>query len=342
MLAKGVCDCYTNHQMIRPFTLRDVTLVRRLSEQGVSLHAETALADNPHPLRGALLSMVVGADFPTYVTKTNGRSSAGFLQLLVEENRHHAHILYVSPTIPEPDPTSAETPITPQGDIWLKLLDQAVTEVGQQGIHSLVAEVSERGPELPILRRAGFAVYARQDIWVLDDVDAYRAVTTRRKLQARQPADDWDVQLLYANTVPRLVQLVEPVPPSEAGEAWVLRENEDLEAFVQIHNGPVATWLRFFIHPNAETEADEIIAAALQVSPPKAKRPIYCCVRRYEGWLPTALERSGFRIWGSQAVMVKHTVQHTQKSRPKPTTVMEGQGVPVSSPYVHRHHHNGK
>ena len=50
-----------------------------------------------------------------------------------------------------------------------RLLDQAVSEVGKYGIHSLVAEVDENGPELPILRRAGFAVYTRQDIWVLDD-----------------------------------------------------------------------------------------------------------------------------------------------------------------------------
>ena len=49
------------------------------------------------------------------------------------------------------------------------LLDQAVAEVGQNGIHSLVAEADESGPELPILRRAGFAVYTRQDIWLLAD-----------------------------------------------------------------------------------------------------------------------------------------------------------------------------
>ena len=28
-------------------------------------------------------------------------------------------------------------------------------------------------------------------------------------------SDDWDIQLLYANTAPRLVQLVEPLPPTD-------------------------------------------------------------------------------------------------------------------------------
>jgi hypothetical protein len=42
-----------------------------------------------------------------------------------------------------------------------------VVEAGQRGIHSLVAEVDEVSDELPVLRRAGFVVYTRQDVWVL-------------------------------------------------------------------------------------------------------------------------------------------------------------------------------
>lgn len=324
-------------QMIRPFTLRDLTLVRRLSEQGVSLHAEAALADNLQPLRGALVNMVVGADSPTFVCKSQNGDHVGFIQLLIEDNRHHAHILYVSPTCDTAVADNASSAPCPHIDTWLALLDHAVMEVGQLGVHSLVAEVSETGPELPVLRRAGFAVYARQDIWLLTDIPD--APSPRRTLRPGDVTDEWDIQLLYANTVPRLVQLVEPVPPSEKGEAWVLRENEELEAFVHIHEGPVATWLRFFIHPNVESDAREIVAAALQVLSTKASRPVYCCVRRYEGWLPSALERTGFRIWGSQAVMVKHTVKHAQTRMPRLSAVMEGQGVPVSSPFIQRHHH---
>ena len=57
-------------EMVRPFTLRDLALVRRLSEQGVSLHAESALADNLHPLRGALFGMVARSDSPTLIWKS--------------------------------------------------------------------------------------------------------------------------------------------------------------------------------------------------------------------------------------------------------------------------------
>lgn len=329
--------------MVRPFTLRDLTLVRRLSECGVSLHAETALADNLHPLRGALLSMVVGGEFPTFVLKAEQRDSDGFIQLLLKENTNHANILYVSPTIRESETNGNLTHglgAPSDGDVWLSLLDQAVIEAGQQGAHSLVAEVDETGPELPILRRAGFAVYTRQDIWVRDAEQErpLRSLPETKQLRQRTAEDDWDIQLLYANTVPRLVQLVEPIPPLTGGDAWVLREEGELQAYVHIHEGALATWLRFFIHPGAEADAEAIVAAALQIKSSRAKRPVYCCVRRYEGWLPTSLERGGFRFWGSQAVMVKHTVQHLQAPMPKLAAVLDKQGMPVSTPYVQQYH----
>ena len=87
------------HQMVRPFTLRDLALVRRLSEQGVSLHAESALADNLQPLRGALFGMVARSDSPTLIWKSEDRKRSGFIQLLLEEDRQHAHILYISPDL---------------------------------------------------------------------------------------------------------------------------------------------------------------------------------------------------------------------------------------------------
>jgi hypothetical protein len=282
--------------------------------------------------------MIVRGDFPTLVWKSEEREQMGFIQLQLEEARHHAHILYVSPSVGTEAliVDAAGSSQILNGHVWLSLLDRAVVEVGQQGVHSLVAEVPEQGPELPLLRRAGFAVYARQDIWVLAGPPEIEQIgTPPTQLRLRQTEDDWDIQLLYANTVPRLVQLVEPVPPGAAGELWVVRdEQEELAAFVHIHQGPVGTWLRFFIHPNAEEDAEAILISALQIPDDRAARPIYCCVRRYEGWLPQALERSGFVMRESQAVMVKHTVKHTQQAATRLGVSLEGHGVPLSTPYM--------
>lgn len=283
--------------------------------------------------------MVARHDCPTLIWKSEKRDRAGFIQLLLEEDRQHAHILYLSPTAQASDgaaldgngPTNGQDNTT----VWLSLLDQAVAEVGQYGIHSLVAEVDETGPELPLLRQAGFAVYARQDIWVLgDDTVGHADQDTTLRLRPRLDRDDWDIQLLYANTVPRLVQLVEPLPPAASGQCWVQRDEKgELTAFVQIHEGSVATWLRFFIHPSAEHEAQELLKAALAVKAAQPALPVYCCVRRYEGWLPSALESAGFRMWASQAVMVKHTVQHAGRPQPRAAAALENVGIPVSAPY---------
>jgi hypothetical protein len=321
--------------MIRLFDLRDVALVRRLSERGVSLHTEPALTDSVHPLRGALLS-IVGGDFPTYVWKGKDRNAAGFIQLLLEKDGQHAHILCLGSTEAEASRRRGkETGRAINEDVWLPLLEQAVVDIGRRGIHSLVAEVGETGDELTILRRAGFAVYTRQDIWVLGGSDHTGDASI---LSPHNSADDWDLHLLYANTVPRLVQLVEPMLPLSSDEIWVLREDGELTAVVHLHTGSVATWMRFYIHPNAEAQADEIIAAALMVVPRKTSHLIYCCVRRYQSWLQAPMERAGFVLWGSQAVMVKHTVHHQKRPMPELTAALDAQGIPVSAPMVQRYH----
>lgn len=321
--------------MVRAFDLRDLALVKRLSERGVSLHAETALSDNLYPLRGALTGMLIGGDLVTLVVKPENGEVAGFLQLRVEPGDHHAHILYISPSCSSAaHNVEGIPPINNEGHTWLSLLDQAVIEAGQRGIHSIVAEVDEVGGALPLLRRAGFAVYTRQDIWILEARNYLPSGERQRGLIRQRASDEWDVQLLYANTVPRLVQLVEPTPELTRGERWVWRDGDELAAFVHVYRGPVATWLRFFVHPNADAEAAQIIAATLELNPPREGHPIYCCVRRYESWRPSVLERFGFQLWGSQAVMVKHTVHHIVKPLNEMTPVFESQRIPVSSPMI--------
>ena len=332
--------------MVRPFDLRDLALIRRLGERGVSLHTVSALVENVHPLRGALLSMLAGGEFPTFVWKPDSGERDGFVQLRMSHSGPQAFVLYISPRC---DSHPAANGDHARGDhakgdhsvfhsaessAWLPLLDEAVAEVGRRGVHHLIAETDEHGPELPILRRAGFAVYTRQDIWAAAAADYRPQGTAARKLQRRHAADDWDVQLLYANTVPRLVQLVEPTPLISEGENWVLRSGGELAAFVTLRHGPSAGWLRFFIHPDAESEADEIVAAALEVAFEREPERVYCCVRRYESWLPSALSRSGFVITASQAVMVRHTVHYLPRALPEAAVALDGQRIPVSSPMI--------
>ncbi|MFZ0544766.1 MAG: hypothetical protein WAM60_04985 [Candidatus Promineifilaceae bacterium] len=314
--------------------MSDLALVHRLSEQGIFLHAEAALTSSPHPLRSALINMLVGGQYGTYVWKSKDRGSAAFVQIRCEPDCPSAQIVFIGTGQIEPEKDGNEI----DEDIWLSLLDDLVAEVGRRGTHNLVAEVSETGPELPVLRRSGFAVYTRQDIWVCDQ---YNNTNDQADiLTSRQPVDDWDIQLLYANNVPRLIQLVEPNLPIEDGQSWILREDGELAALIHFHEGPVATWLRVLIHPNANTQAEEIISASLAIKPPSANHPVYCCVRRYQSWLQSGLDQAGFRHWGSQAVMVRHIAQPVV-SDAVPAGVLEAQTIPGSSTLVQGFSHPG-
>jgi hypothetical protein len=338
--------------MIRPFDIRDLALVHRLKECGVSLHTKSALTDSYRPLRGAVVNMLVGGEFPTFVWKAEEGGAAGFIQLYVEESGQQARILYLSST-PNHNGHSPETIVGSDNhgnthpyldeNVWLPLLDQVVIEAGHRGIHSLVAEVNETGPELPILRRAGFAVYTRQDIWIFTNHEEIKQRKSDSELTPCGPSDEWDIQLLYANTVPRLVQLAEPIPPeSQTNTGWVLRENGELSAYVYIHEGDAATWLGLFIHPNADARVDDIVTAALRIKRLKTSLPVYCCIRRYQSWIQSALQRLNFTFWGSQAVMVKHTVHHTKKPLQELSAVLEQKGISATTPLVRRYHRSHK
>jgi hypothetical protein len=287
--------------------------------------------------------MLVGGEYPTFVWKPDNGDRAGFLQLRIPNGANQAFVLYISPRCGEHEDGSSLPTGNGLGDsilrspdcsVWLALLDEAVAGVGSRGVHHIIAEVDEHSSELQVLRRSGFAVYTRQDIWAVRAADYRPQGMTTRSLTRRSQADEWDIQLLYANTVPRLVQIVEPLPSNGDGEGWVLRDGSDLAAFVNIRKGSVATWLRFFIHPEAEAEAEEIVAAALEVTFAREPELVYCCVRRYESWLPSALERSGFTLFGSQAVMVRHIVHHSPRVMPETSVALEGQRISASSPII--------
>lgn len=304
------------------------------------MHAESALIHHVNPLRGALLNLFASGEMPTYVWRARRGDGAGFIQLQVKEENHRGHILYLSSTAVSPGSPSLTHPQINE-DVWLPLLDQAIVQMGHRGIQSLVAEVSEIGPELPILRRAGFAVYTRQDIWVASDLPPDKEPVSYLELQPHQSLDDWDVHLLYANIVPRLVQLVEPLPPLETGKSWTLREGDELMAFVHLADGDVAGWLRLFVHPNAESRTEEIVQAVLRLKPPRPSHPLFCCVPRYQSWMQRVLPLCGFKFWGSQAVMVKHTVLHMRRPLPELAAVLESHGIPASSPIVQQYYRYG-
>ena len=248
--------------------------------------------------------MIGYGDATTYVWRDDDGKDAGFAQVELRADQSIAHLLCVSATAAGEDAQSGDGKSPPplNENAWLALLDGVVGALGRRGAHSIVAETDEMSPELILLRHAGFAIYTRQDIWALTGAPSEESEPILRPLAA---ADEWDVEWLYANTVPPLIQMVEPSPPRD-GNIWVLFEEGELTAFVDIQNGATASWLQLFIHPNASAHTGQIIAAAVRLCDVGVEHPVYCCVRRYQSWVSHTLEQMGFRLASSQAVMVRH------------------------------------
>jgi hypothetical protein len=268
--------------------------------------------------------MLVGGG-STYIWRSREPNAAAFVQLNMAEGRANAHLASIGLDV------QAKSSGIPDEDIWLPLLDELIQAAGHSGVHNLIAEASEDGPELPLLRRAGFVVYTRQDIWINDEGTGSEVGAQLTEWQA---VDDWDISVLYSNIVPGMIQSVEPGPPLQGGRNWVLREEGELTAYVHVKSGSVADWMRLFIHPNARTKPRRIIAAALRAQTPTVDHPMFCCVRRYQSWLLSALEKSGFRPWGSQAVMVKHIVQQVKTPAPVANSVIEPKPVTGSTTFM--------
>jgi hypothetical protein len=317
--------------MIRPFQLPDFNLLYRLDRHKIPLNAEAALTRSSRPVWSALRDMVSSSESRTYIWKSAENNAVGFVQLQLNDEGTHAKLLYLGSA------ENGNTEATPvEQDIWLPILDDLVAEVGKLGVQGIVAEAPENGPELPILRRAGYAVYTRQDIWLHKGETPLRQSDTAVAMAGQQ--DEWDVELLYAHTVPHMIQLVEPHPPLEGPEKWTLRERNELAAYAHIKKNSEASWLRLFVHPNAETPPDSLVAAILNESPPSTARPIYCRLRRGQQWLESALQANGFEYWGSQAVMVKQTVQIIKNPlRPIDQYMQEKATAARSAPMVQKY-----
>jgi hypothetical protein len=310
--------------MIRSFSLRDLALLRRLSEQGVFFDAESALTKSFHPLRGALFGMIGGSETPTYIWKAEEGDAAGFAHLQVTDDLN-ARLVFIG-TTPHDKNAEGDGRDTLDETAWLKLLDEVIAVIGKRGIHSLSAEVNESGPELAIMRRAGFAIYTRQDIWALGNPETIPDADVTISLERRRSVDDWDIEWLYANTLPPLIQLVEPSPPQN-GNLFLLREDGELAAFVHVAEGPAGTWLQIFIHPNAAVHGNEIVTAAVSLCRRQPEQPIFCCVRRYQSWLQGALQSMGFALCESQAVMVRHITIPVKKQVSALERILAAQGV---------------
>jgi hypothetical protein len=184
----------------------------------------------------------------------------------------------------------------------------------------LNAEVSENGSPFVVLREAGFAVYARQEIWKREPA----AVTSQFAdlLRPETDLDAWAVSSLYASVVPRLVLQADEQP--ESGQGLIFERNGQALAYFSVQEGKCGYYVQSLLHPDIYSQARPLLASVLARLNRADRIPVYFPLRRYQEWLNGPLSDAGFEPWGSQAVMVRHTVCRVEHPVLKPAYGLDG------------------
>ena len=180
---------------------------------------------------------------------------------------------------------------------------------GEWGAFNLLAELDELSDALVGLRRAGFAVYARQRVWKLPagQPDGKRPSSSWRPVTAM---DESAIRGLYQCLVPPLAQGAEAFP-LQRFQGYIYKQKDEVLAFVEGIYGPRGIYLIPLVHPTVE-DVPGLLAELPQRMSPVLKRPVYIAVRSYQSWLESALEDTCTVVCPRQALLVKH-LTHIQR-----------------------------
>jgi len=277
----------------RPVTPLDLPLVRRVIPQGLPLDVASALARGMPGLEDVLLSSVPLADLgaPTLVLRNGDGGYVG--QFRQPADKTLAYLTFVAP-----EPQESDLPT------WAHLLDAVVFEAGKRGAHRINAEVPQDHAIFQAFRLAGFAVYSRQVILRRDPGPV--AGGDPGLLRPEGDQDAIAISTLHANTVPRLLQQVEPLPMPDWSGLVYEREGH-VAGYLAVMQGKCGVVIRPYFHPEVYDQTAAIILAALTHLPRAEHLPVYLYARSYQDWLRDVLDRVEFTPWTHQALLVKDT-----------------------------------
>ena len=226
--------------------------------------------------------------------------------------------------------------------VTLDLLGESVNEreeaeAATAAYRTSLAEIDESDPAFDSLHAAGFAIYSRQRIFRLDSIVEGKTVPDEEIWRSATDRDYIAIQSLYTNLVPVLVQQVEP-PPSRYERGLVYWSQGELLGFLDLERGPQGTWVQPYFHPAAELD-DNLLSGFLLGFSPSQRRPLFICVRSYQGGLSQSLKQLGFEPCSNQAVMVKRLAIPIRRPVLGKIPALDGTQPEPSAPFANILHH---
>ncbi|NLE76657.1 MAG: hypothetical protein GX605_07890 [Chloroflexi bacterium] len=319
--------------MSRLCGLRQLPMVYRLRDQGTPLHVRQAVFGLGAALWPALAGSLSGPHLGEAIYVLEGNDSDdGFLQVRRRGQRPEIDLVYIAPRLGSSPALEAT---------WEQLLSGACLALGAQGMTKVYAGLPEIGDEVAIFRKAGFALYTREDLFCLEAGAAIPPPAAGAlPLTERTSLHEWGIQHLYNELVPWLVQQAEgglwpngvrEAPfLAESGGEFVILDDGEVVGVLRLKPGPKAHWLDLLLHPQAHHRAGAAIAHGAAQLQRSLDRPVYCAARDYQGGLQGPLEAHGFRRVGSQALLVRQLAAYVRVERPLPVH-REGQPEAVVS-----------
>ncbi|MEX1021072.1 MAG: hypothetical protein WDZ49_15530, partial [Litorilinea sp.] len=246
----------------------------------------------------------------------HGLLGDGFLQARRRKARREVDILCLAPTL-----VSAEG----HPAIWEKLLGHYNQVAAQQRIERIFADVDDQPLPVATFSHAGYRVYSRQTIWRLSPhrIDDYAGVISAY-IRPQAAADRWGLTRLYAQTVPKPVQMAEGAGGANAAPpifhwphcgvctAYVLEENQEIHGLIQIVEGQRGVWFQLWVDSNNPNpyRIHELLRYGLSVLHRRAvHKPVYVGVHDYQRGLNAALTDYGFAPVTDLARMVRPVTQ---------------------------------
>lgn len=328
--------------MARWLGLNELVAIQPLQMRGMQLDLERAVLWPHTPTQAALSAHVplsaIGAEtIVLYPSASQRMRAVGFAQLRARRGRPEADIVFLAPALDsESDAVS----------IWYRLLAECAKEIGGRGGQRLFAQVPGGNGIEEVFRQTGFAAYAHDDVYRLDDLPT--DLTHTKLLRHQRVRDGWNLLRLYAEFAPRSVQIAEGMlsPQGQGGKmgdwwdqssgaGYILEVEGEIAGAVRVRRGSAAYWLRFWLHPQAEEHGEQLILGALSLLRAAPHRPIYCNVRDYESGLRGALDMFGFRNVQTRSLLIKHMTVRARESLIKLMPALEKRAEPARSVSQH-------
>jgi len=312
---------------IRPFDWRDLPTLYRYRKQCLFLDSTQLLTQGSRLVPGVILfsyfSRATGV-FTFQVANDVKKGPALLGQVIHPASCDSARLSYVTPA-------SAL-----DSDNFTGLVEHLTIHVGERGATHLLAETNEQDDAFELLRKAGFATYARQRIWQLSDQPKGQDEPTM--WETAKSSDIIRVRSLYSNLVPGLVQGVE-APPANELRGMIYQQDDEALAYMEVKYGPRGILIQPLIHPDMNCVPARLAHLLINL-PYRRSRPVYINIRSYHSWLEPALEDLGAEAGPRQAVMVRHLAVPAKAERMFALPGLERGQPEVSAPITRRISHN--